>query len=280
MSLIIIIKQFKNYKGEIMRKDFPEEGEIVIGTVIDVKPFGAFVELLEYPNKEGMVHISEVSSGWVKNIRDFVKKGQRVVAKVMRTNVRKGQIDLSLKRVTEQQKKAKIQEWKRFQRAKRLLEFAGAKLGKSIEESWEEVGYTLEEEFGELYEALEYILIEGKDILKELGISDEWADALYEVAKENIELTNVKVDGILFLTTTEPNGIKIIKNALKKALKSNPYEDVKVDIKYVGAPKYRIEIISPDYKSGEEVLKIVSNSAIDYIKKYKGGEGNFIRENA
>ncbi|AEH06513.1 Translation initiation factor 2 subunit alpha [Methanothermococcus okinawensis IH1] len=269
---------FKIILGEIMRKDFPDEGEIVIGTVIDVKPFGAFVELLEYPKKEGMVHISEVSSGWVKNIRDFVKKGQRVVAKVMRVNKRKGQIDLSLKRVTDQQRKAKVQEWKRLQRAEKLLEFAGAKLGKSLEESWEEVGHPLEEEFGELYEALEYIIIEGKDVLTELGISEEWANALYEVAKENIELTNVKVDGILTLTTTEPNGIKVIKNALRKALKANPYEDVKVDIRYIGAPKYRIEILSPDYKSGEEVLKTVANTAIDYIKKYKGGEGSFVRE--
>lgn len=66
-----------------MRNDFPEEGDIIIGNVIDVKSFGAFIELLEYPGKEGMVHISEVSSGWIKNIRDHIKKGQRVVAKVM-----------------------------------------------------------------------------------------------------------------------------------------------------------------------------------------------------
>ncbi|WP_457612263.1 S1 RNA-binding domain-containing protein, partial [Methanocaldococcus sp.] len=38
-----------------MRRDFPEEGDIVIGTVKDVKPYGAFVELLEYPGKEGMI---------------------------------------------------------------------------------------------------------------------------------------------------------------------------------------------------------------------------------
>ncbi|HID47317.1 MAG TPA: S1 RNA-binding domain-containing protein, partial [Methanococcaceae archaeon] len=105
-----------------MRKDFPEEGELVIGTVVDVKPYGAFVQLLEYPNREGMIHISEVSSGWVKNIRDHVKRGQRVVAKVMRVDKKKGHIDLSLKRVTEQQKKAKIQEWQRFQRAEKLLQ--------------------------------------------------------------------------------------------------------------------------------------------------------------
>ena len=41
-----------------MRKDFPEEGELVIGTVVDVKPYGAFVQLLEYPDREGMIHIS------------------------------------------------------------------------------------------------------------------------------------------------------------------------------------------------------------------------------
>ena len=74
----------------------------------------------------------------------------------------------------------------------------------------------MEEEFGELYEALEYIIIEGKEVLEELGISEEWANALYEVAKENIELTNVKVDGILTLTTSESDGIKVIKNALKR----------------------------------------------------------------
>lgn len=106
-----------------MRNDFPEEGDIIIGNVIDVKSFGAFIELLEYPGKEGMVHISEVSSGWIKNIRDHIKKGQRVVAKVMRVTPHKNQIDLSLKRATDQQKKVKVQEWKRFQRAEKLLQF-------------------------------------------------------------------------------------------------------------------------------------------------------------
>lgn len=157
-----------------MRREFPEEGDIVIGTVKDVKPYGAFVELLEYPGKEGMIHISEVTSGWVKNIRDHVKVGQRVVAKVLRVDERKGHIDLSLKRVTEQQKRAKVQEWKRFQRASKMLERAAEKLGKSLEEAWEEVGYLLEDEFGELYNAFETMVIEGKEVLDDLEISEEW----------------------------------------------------------------------------------------------------------
>jgi len=226
-----------------------------------------------------MIHVSEVSSGWVKNIRDFVKKGQRIVAKVTRSQKRKSQIDLSLKRVTDQQRKIKVQEWKRYQRAEKLLEFAGKKCGKTLKESWEEVGYILEEEFGELYDGLESLIIEGKEVLNDLGISEQWANALYEIAKENIELTNVKVDGILTLSTTCSDGIKKIKNAIKAGIKANPYEDVEVDIKYIGAPQYRVEIKAPDYKSGEEVLKIVSNKAIEYISKYDG-KGSFIREDA
>ncbi|EHP89691.1 translation initiation factor IF-2 subunit alpha [Methanotorris formicicus] len=261
-----------------MRRDFPEEGDIVIGTVIDVKPYGAFVELLEYPGKEGMIHISEVSSGWIKNIRDYIKKGQRVVAKVMRVNEEKGQIDLSLKRVTEQQKRAKVQEWKRFQRAEKMLEMAAQKLGKSLEEAWEEVGYLLEEEFGELYGAFEGLVIEGKELLEGLDIPQEWIDALYDIARENIELTNVKVEGFVELKSLAPDGVKIIKKALTNALKANPYEDVEVEITYVGSPKYRIEVIAPDYKSGEEVLKKVAEKAVEYIEKY-GGEGKFYREN-
>ncbi|ABR54912.1 translation initiation factor 2, alpha subunit [Methanococcus vannielii SB] len=262
-----------------MRKDFPEEGDIVIGNVTDVKAFGAFIELLEYPGKEGMVHISEVSSGWIKNIRDHIKKGQRVVAKVMRVNPGKNQIDLSLKRATDQQKKSKVQEWKKFQRAEKLLQFASEKLGKTLEDGWEAVGYLLVDKFGELYDAFESMVIEGKEVLDELEtpVSKEWADMIYEVACENIELSNVKVDGILTLTTTEPSGVKVIKNGLKKAFKANPYEDVKVNITYVGAPKYRIEVIAPDYKSGEEVLRRVAEEAIEYIKDYKGGQGSFVR---
>jgi len=159
-----------------------------------------------------------------------------------------------------------------------LLQFAGEKLGKSLEEAWEEVGYKLEEEFGELYHALECIAIEGKEILEELDIPREWRDVLYQVAVENIELPTVKVDGILTITTTESRGIDVIKKVLKKALEANPYEDVLVDIRYIGAPKYRIEVEAPDYKSGEEVLRRVAETAINSIKKYKGGEGSFTRE--
>ena len=54
--------------------DVPEEGEYIIGRVVEVKDFGANIDLLEFPEHRAFVHISEVASGWVKYIRIlFVK---------------------------------------------------------------------------------------------------------------------------------------------------------------------------------------------------------------
>src|SRR5438445_19705 len=100
--------------------DWPDEGELVVCTVTNVKNFGAFVTLDEYEAKAGFIHIAEVSSGRIKYIRDYVREGQKVVCKVLKVDKDKGHIDLSLEAVTEHQRREKIQEWKNEQRAKNL----------------------------------------------------------------------------------------------------------------------------------------------------------------
>src|SRR2546430_7876989 len=64
--------------------DWPDEGDLVVCTVANVKNFGASVTLDEYENKEGFIHIAEVSSGWIKYIRDYVRESQKVVCKVLK----------------------------------------------------------------------------------------------------------------------------------------------------------------------------------------------------
>ena len=88
------------------RTEWPEVGDLVITTVDRVTSYGAYVVLDEY-GKKGLLHISELSTTWVKNIRDFVRERQKVVLKVLRVNVEKGQVDLSLRRVTKREKKEK-----------------------------------------------------------------------------------------------------------------------------------------------------------------------------
>ena len=89
------------------KQDFPEESELVLCTVTSVQYHSVFVELDEY-SKNGMIHISEVSPGRIRNIRDFVKEGKKIVCKVLRINREKGYIELSIRRDNETEKSRKI----------------------------------------------------------------------------------------------------------------------------------------------------------------------------
>lgn len=72
-----------------------EVGSIVEGKVTGLTDFGAFIEL--EGGGTGMVHISEVSSAYVKNIRDHLKEGQTVKVKVINIDDN-GRINLSIKK--------------------------------------------------------------------------------------------------------------------------------------------------------------------------------------
>src|SRR5512137_1950856 len=108
--------------------DWPEEGELVVCTVANVKNFGAFVTLDEYENKEGFIHIAEVATGWIKYIRDYVREGQKLVCKVLRVDESKGHVDLSFKAVNEHKRREKIQEWKNEQKGDKLFSIVAQRL--------------------------------------------------------------------------------------------------------------------------------------------------------
>lgn len=72
-----------------------EIGAILEGKVTGLTAFGAFVSLPD--GKSGMVHISEVSSSFVKDIKDFLKEGQTVKVKVVGIS-EEGKISLSIRK--------------------------------------------------------------------------------------------------------------------------------------------------------------------------------------
>ena len=252
-----------------MRKNYPEVGELVIATVKNIKPYGAFVTLDEYGGKEGFIHIGEVATGWIKYISDYIREGQKVVCKVMRVDPERGHVDLSLKRVNEHQKREKIQQWKNEKKAEKLFEIVAQRLGKKVEECYEEFGNQLIEHYGSLYNSFEEAAI-NDDALEDEGFQGDWIKIFIQVAQENITPPFVKISGFVELTTSHPQGIEHIKKVLSKA------EGENIVITYVGAPKYRIQVKAEDYKNAEEILSKVAGKIIKEIKKL-GGEGEFHR---
>lgn len=72
-----------------------KEGSIVRGKVTGIQSYGAFVQLSEDCN--GLIHISELSDGYVKDIRDFVNIGQYIDVKILKLNLDRHQARLSLR---------------------------------------------------------------------------------------------------------------------------------------------------------------------------------------
>ncbi len=253
--------------------EWPGEGELVICDVKTVKDFGAFLELEEYSQKEGFVHISEISSGWVKRIQDHIQEGEKRVCKVLRVDKNKGHIDLSLKQVNDHQKREKLQAWKNQKKANKLLKIVAERYNKNLEECYDEFGFELSDEFGSLYKSFEKISL-NPDILEEKGFEGEWIKHFKDVASENISPPYVSITGYAEISSPKPEGVSDIKEALKIF---EDTDDSFVDVNYVAAPKYSIEIKSQDYKSAEQVFKDQSKKVIKKIEE-KGGKGKFYRK--
>jgi translation initiation factor 2 subunit 1 len=251
------------------KAEWPERGELVIGTVVRVNPFSAFISLEEYDKKEGMVHISEVAGKWVRDIRDFVKVGEKVVVLVMSVDKEKGHIGLSIKRVRKYDAESKMKEFKREMKAEKMLSEVAKKLKMKPEEA-NEVGLKLKEIFEEMFKAFQMSLTpQGYDLLRRKGISEEWTKTIKSVAEEHMEAKEVILKGVLELKCLKPDGVNIIKKALVDAKK-----DYDINIKYISTPRYSMILKTKDAKGGEKKLKEVSESIIKSIEN-SGGEGSF-----
>jgi len=253
--------------------EYPEDGELVVCTVTSVKNFGAFVTLDEYGGKEGFIHVRDVATGWVKYIRDYVREGQKIVCKVLAVDASKGHIDLSLKQVNEHQKRDKIQAWKNEKKAEKLLELVAAKLDKKVEELYEDCISDIVEKYGSPYISFEEASLNAKAFKKEFG-KKKWVDAFIEVAQENIQPPKVEIVAIMELTCPDSNGIIHIRNAL---IEESASERAEINIRYMGAPRYRVEVSAIDYKTAEEELK-KRFDAISNKMHSSGGRTKLIRE--
>ncbi len=250
---------------------FPSQGELVIGKVSKVNPFSAFVKLDEYPGVEGMVHISEVARKWIKDIRDFVKEGQQVVAQVMNVEEEKGHVTLSLKRVSKNEADAKLKEVKREQKAEKMLEQAAKEAGVSVDKAYAEVGFKLQEEFGEMFKAFQQALTPtGRELLAKRGIPEKWIAALQKIAETSIELKENELKAFIELKCNAPNGVELIRSTLQEIEKQG------IEVHYISAPKYSMSLKTKDAKRGEKTLQSAADAAIKKIEA-AGGEGSFLR---
>lgn len=70
-------------------------GEVLTGKVTGIQPYGAFVSLDE--DTQGLVHISEITYGFVKDVNDYLKVGDDIQVKILEIDEQSQKISLSIR---------------------------------------------------------------------------------------------------------------------------------------------------------------------------------------
>lgn len=234
--------------------ELPEEDELVIAIIKKIQPYGAFCTLPEYNDIDAFLHVSEVAPRWIKNIHEFISEGQRYVVKVHHVDREKNQVDVSIKRVNEEEKKSKFEMVQNEKRGTKLLEIAinASKVTTDLPSVKKEI----ETHFDDIYSCFKEASFKGEDALSKLELPKQLKAKILEIAIKSIKKPVVSVDAIVTLVCYSSQGVDILKTALKVG--------DGISIHYLGAPRYKISLTASDYKTGEKKLL----SVLEHIKTY------------
>ncbi len=242
----------------------PEAGDIVLVTVKEITGHGAYVSLDEYSNMTGFLHISEVATGWIRNIERYVRPKQKVVLKVIRVNRTRAEVDLSLKQVSGEERKSKLIDVKKNEKATAFMEMV--KLNANLSDKQiDEMEDKILQKYDNVYDFFEAVAKKGIDSVRNMGFSSEVVRSIEEEGNK-IQIPHVEIRDILEISCIEPNGIDVIKTVLSplETAKSN----VQVRISYIGAPRYRVTVQAENFKLAEKTMNAILEKARSSIERY------------
>ena len=239
--------------------DYPDRDEFVVVKVTQILGYGVFAELIEYNKARGFVHISNVSSSWVKNIRNIVKINQVRVAKVINIDVEKRQIDLSFAGISKQMEKTKMMEFKQVNREEKLIAILARQEKKEFDAVWNAVADPLIEEYGSLHKAFEKVYF-GEDISK--ALAKEWLAPVKELVEKNIVVSKKSLKGTVSLKCVGAHSLKLVKEVLAEIEKVDDCELI-----YGGAGTYLLTCFGATFKDVEKTLSAATDAAEKKAKK-------------
>ncbi|MBR9680030.1 MAG: S1 RNA-binding domain-containing protein [Candidatus Altiarchaeota archaeon] len=224
-----------------------EEGDLVFATVTKVAPHAAFIRLENYEGYEGLIHVSEISKTWVKNIKSHVSPNQKLVCKIIRINQDKKYVKCSIRRVSDYDKKAKWDQIRRENKVDNIFRIAAEK-SKTKPDKIREKLAELENKHGDMFHVFEFIKKTGKAALKDI-VPTGWVEPLWDTIDKSISESRVELSGVISLNSYAPDGISKIKKLLKSQ-----------NIVYLGSGKYKLDIEEEDYKKAEAKLAKIIKS--------------------
>jgi len=242
--------RYSEFMKLLYDKDTPSEQELTIGQVIKIEDHGVYVLLEEY-DKEAYIPLKELSTRFIKHPRELVKLNQRVIVKIYR--IRRGGliINASMKRVLPGERQKKLQEWRKLRKSLIMFSQLAERLKIPLTEVISKIGRPMVAYYDTPYDAFEAVVRWGEDVLRDIGLPDEFIPILVEVAKNNIRLREVELKRNLIISSLAPDAIIRVKKALNEGVRIAPD---KIEVKYISSPRYLVRVKGYDWKDAVKLF--------------------------
>ena len=221
-----------------------EVGDVVLCTVETVERTIIFVKIEGHG--QGSIIISEIAPGRIRNIREYVVPKKKIVCKVLR--ITGDRIDLSLRRVTQKEKK-EVMDADTQERG--YMSILKSVLGDKAKEIIEKI-----KETETLFDFVAEIKEDPKKLEKLVGKEDS-EKVLEIINKQKKKKAQVKREFIL--KSSQPNGVSLIKEILGGITEAK--------VRYISAGKYEIGTESTDLKKADNKLKEIAEEIAKKAKK-------------
>ncbi|MDD5192796.1 MAG: hypothetical protein PHH54_04320 [Candidatus Nanoarchaeia archaeon] len=225
-----------------------EEGEILLCTVDKVVGTTVFVKIED--NWEGTITTSEIAPGRIRNLRDYVVPGKKIVCKII--SLKNGRIQLSLRRVKQNERKELLDKIEKENNYKAIIKTVIGK--EEAEKIVKEI--TKEQSLTNFFEELR----ENPKILNKY-FKKEDAEKIIKIIESKKEKPK-EVKNIIKLSSKSSNGMKIVKEIIDNACKNS-----KCDVSYIAAGKYNLKIHGPDFKQIKSDINKVTEEIEQQAKK-------------
>jgi len=219
-----------------------EESQIVLCTVDKIVGTTVFVKI--EGNGEGTITTSEISPGRIRNLRDYVVPGKKIVCKIL--NIRENKIYLSLRRVKQKEKKELLDKISKERSYKAILKT----VLKDPDEIIEKI--TNQRSLIDFFEDLKT-----QPSLIEKYVNKKDAEKIIKILETKKEKPK-EIKQVFNLSNNSPNGIIVVKSILQDSC-----ENAKCDINYLAAGKYKLALKGKDYKK----IKTEVNEVLNKIEK-------------
>ncbi|KAF7131551.1 eukaryotic translation initiation factor 2 subunit alpha homolog [Rhododendron vialii] len=277
-----------NLECRMYEAKYPEVDTSVMIQVKNIADMGAYVSLLEYNNIEGMILFSELSRRRIRSVSSLIKVGRIEPVMVLRVDKEKGYIDLSKRRVSEEDIQGCEERYNKSKLVHSIMRHVAETMKLDLEDLYIHVGWPLYRKYGHAFEAFKLIVNDPDSVLnsltrevKEIGpdgqevtkvvpaMSEEVKDALIKNIRRRMTPQPLKIRADIEMKCFQFDGVLHIKEAMRKA-EAAGNKDCPVKIKLVAPPSYVLNTQTLDKEQGIAILNKAIAACSEEIERHKG----------